>query len=107
MLTGELPFGKGSERNIFEQMVELLGPLPVHMARTAEQIFAGFKYDDKQPPERTSSGSALKHMLMDKKPGLAEDEVDQVLDLITCMLQLSPEHRKSAKELVAHPWLQQ
>ena len=75
------------------------------MAQHAEQIFVGFK--NAAPSEQTEPRRELKDMLMVKKPYIEKDEADQVLHLITCMLQPSPEHRISARELTAHPWLQQ
>ena len=98
-------FGNGTEDEIFQQMVDLLGPVPADMADQAEKTFSGIKFDGRA--EQASLESRLKEMLLVKKPDLADDDVRQVLDFISCMLQWSPNQRKSAKELVSQPWLQQ
>jgi hypothetical protein len=91
-------------------IVDTLGQLPSqwegHFVNQEERVFEtgqkDFWYDPSFKPSRP-----LDRQIIEKCPGIPEDQMPLFLQLLLGTLCLDPVHRLSALEIAAHSWFSQ
>ncbi|KAK3706203.1 hypothetical protein LTR37_012904 [Vermiconidia calcicola] len=102
MFYGEDPDGKGySTRAHLADIISLLGPPPHDLLERGRRVKEFF--DEKG--QFIADVPVPKNSLEQSDENLEGDNKKAFLEFMRCMLQWRPEDRKTAKELLEHPWL--
>ena len=111
LITGDCLFEPRQKNNSFSkdddhlaQFIELLGKIPKNFALSGTESKRFFTKDGKLCRINTLHKRLLKDALI-KKYHMKKKEAEKLNDFLLPMFEFCPEKRASAKQMLAHPWL--
>jgi serine/threonine-protein kinase SRPK3 len=110
LVTGDNLFepikGKGykKEDDLFAQMIEMLGQIPLEFLKESAVFARYFEEDGRLRCVKMLRDWPLKFVLIEKY-GIVHDEAEALADFFKQLLSYVPSQRISARDALKHPWL--
>lgn len=105
LFTGEVLFKNDSEQTLLARIIATIGPIPSHLFEGNADLLDQFRENSLFAIDPNGNGILSSTLAEPPLEDIIDTEDQHLPSFLRSLLEIDPQHRASAAEALAHPWL--